>query len=330
MNTIAADKTILITGGTGSVGATAVRRFLESGAREVRIFSRDRQKQDALRQSLNCARVTFHAGDILDRASLDRAMAGVDLVLSLAAVKEIPACEAAPIMALKINALGAINVIDSALAGGVGKIVTASSDKAVYPVSAMGLSKAMMEKAAVARARVAEGAAVCCVRYSNILASRGSVVRVWAEQLKAGHPITITDPEMTRFIMTDDDAVDLATFTWEQGSPGDILVKKSPAATLATLANALKKLYNSNAEIRITGARPGEKPADSLLTDEELARAVAIGDCYRIPAASRPEEHRADIPAAVCNSRTAIHLDVAEMISLLLKTSFIRTDLGIC
>ncbi|MEA4862234.1 MAG: SDR family NAD(P)-dependent oxidoreductase [Victivallaceae bacterium] len=320
---IISDKVILITGGTGSVGIAAARRFLKSGAREVRIFSRDPKKQAAFRREFTCDRLTFHAGDILDRESLDNAMGGVDYVLSTAAVKEIPVCEADPFQAININVFGTGCVIDSAIAHNVKSVVAVSTDKAAYPISAMGISKAMMEKVAAAKARktlAVGGTKICCVRYSNVMGSRGSVIPRWIEQIKAGKPITITDPDMTRFMMTLNDAVDLAVFAWEHGENGDLIVKKTPAATLKTLAEALKELYSSDVAIRVTGARPGEKLYETLLTREEMVRAVEVDDYYRVPCDGGTGTQYNGNSDVDYHSHNAPHLQIADMKELLVKS----------
>ena len=269
-------KTLLITGGTGSFGNAVLKRFLNSNVKEIRIFSRDEKKQDDMRHALQCSKIKYYIGDIRDRQSVDNAMEGVDYVFSAAALKQVPSCEFFPLQAVQTNVLGTNNVIESAIAHGVKRVVVLSTDKAAYPINAMGISKAMMEKVAIARGRSLGDDAktiICCTRYGNVMASRGSVIPLWVEQIKSGAPITVTDPEMTRFMMTLDDAVDLVIYAWEHGRNGDLFVQKAPAATLVTLADALKELYQADTEVKIIGTRHGEKLYETLVTREEMARA---------------------------------------------------------
>ena len=292
------DKVLLITGGTGSFGNAVLRRFLDSGLREIRIFSRDEKKQDDMRHGLqaqhpeSAGKVKFYIGNVRDKTSVDVAMRGVDYVFSAAALKQVPSCEFFPMEATRTNVLGTENVLLSAIEHGVRNVVVLSTDKAAYPINAMGISKALMEKVAIAKGReLGDGAAttICCTRYGNVMASRGSVIPLWVEQMMEGQPITITDPNMTRFMMTLDDAVDLVIYAFEHGHNGDLFVQKAPAATLDTLARALKEIYAEidpkygETEVRIIGTRHGEKLYETLVTREEMARAIDMGGYYRIP-----------------------------------------------
>lgn len=284
------DKVLLITGGTGSFGNAVLRRFLDSDIKEIRIFSRDEKKQDDMRHHLQNPKVKFYIGDVRDKRSVDGVMDGVDYVFHAAALKQVPSCEFFPIQAVRTNVLGTENVLDSAIMYGVKNVVVLSTDKAAYPINAMGISKAMMEKVAIAKGRqLGENGktTICCTRYGNVMASRGSVIPLWVEQIKNGAPITITDPNMTRFMMTLDDAVDLVIYAFLHGKNGDLFVQKAPAATLNVLANALKKIYSSNAEIRVIGTRHGEKLYETLVTREEMSKAEDMGDYYRIPCDTR-------------------------------------------
>ena len=334
------DKTLLITGGTGSFGNAVLRRFLNSNVKEIRIFSRDEKKQDDMRHELQNPKVKFYIGNVRDRQSVDSAVAGVDYIFHAAALKQVPSCEFFPLQAVQTNVIGTNNVLESAAAHGVKNIVVLSTDKAAYPINAMGISKAMMEKVAIAKGRelgLNAATTVCCTRYGNVMASRGSVIPLWVEQIKAGNPITITDPEMTRFMMTLDDAVDLVIYAWQHGENGDLFVQKDPAATLATLATALKELYNSDAEVRCIGTRHGEKLYETLVTREEMAKAVDMDRYFRIPCDTRDLNY--DKYFSIGNEKTATiedyhshntrRLDVEGMKELLLKLKFIRQDLGL-
>lgn len=280
------DKILLITGGTGSFGNAILRRFLDSDIKEIRIFSRDEKKQDDMRHHLQNPKVKFYIGDVRDKRSVDGAMTGVDYIFHAAALKQVPSCEFFPTQAVRTNVLGTENVLDSAIEHGVKNVVVLSTDKAAYPINAMGISKAMMEKVAIAKGRQLgkDGATtICCTRYGNVMASRGSVIPLWVEQMKGNNPITITDPNMTRFMMTLDDAVDLVLYAFQHGHNGDLFVQKAPAATLDVLADALKELYHSTADIRVIGTRHGEKLYETLVTREEMSKAIDMGDYYRIP-----------------------------------------------
>lgn len=280
------NKSLVITGGTGTFGNAVLRRFLETEIGEIRIFSRDEKKQDLMRNALRNPKVKFYLGDVRDYDSILPALRGVDLVFHAAALKQVPSCEFFPLEAIWTNAIGAENVMKAALACNVKNTIMLSTDKAVYPINAMGMSKALMEKLMIAKARAHRdsGLVYCGTRYGNVMGSRGSVIPLFISQILAGEPLTITDPNMTRFMMSIDDAVDLVVYAFEHGNPGDIFVRKAPAATIQTLAGALKKLFKGESEIRIIGTRHGEKLYETLLTREEMARAEDKGDYYRIPA----------------------------------------------
>ncbi len=334
------DNTILITGGTGSFGNAVLKRFLDSDIKEIRIFSRDEKKQDDMRHALQNSKVKFYIGDVRDKRSVDGVMAGVDYVFHAAALKQVPSCEFFPIQAVKTNVMGTENVLDSAINHGVKNVVVLSTDKAAYPINAMGISKAMMEKVAIAKARaLGENAAttICCTRYGNVMASRGSVIPLWVDQIKAGKEITITDPNMTRYMMTLDDAVDLVLYAFQHGKNGDLFVQKAPAATLTVLAESLKSLYKTETPIRVIGTRHGEKLYETLVTREEMAKAEDMGEYYRIPADKRDlnydnyflqgNEEVATIEDY--HSHNTARLDIEGMKRLLLKLDFIREDLGL-
>ncbi|MEG1644398.1 MAG: polysaccharide biosynthesis protein [Acinetobacter sp.] len=334
------DKVLLITGGTGSFGNAVLRRFLDSDIKEIRIFSRDEKKQDDMRHALQNPKVKFYIGNVRDRESVDGAMAGVDYIFSAAALKQVPSCEFFPMQAVRTNVEGTNNVLESAVAHGVKNIVVLSTDKAAYPINAMGISKAMMEKVAIAKGRALgeqSATTICCTRYGNVMASRGSVIPLWVEQIKAGKPITITDPNMTRFMMTLDDAVDLVIYAFEHGHNGDLFVQKAPAATLDVLAEALKQLYHANTEVKTIGTRHGEKLYETLVTREEMAKSEDMGNYFRIPCDTRDlnydkfftegNEDMAKIEDY--HSHNTKRLDVDGMKELLLKLRFIREDLAL-
>lgn len=332
------NKTLLITGGTGSFGNAVLKRFLNSDIKEIRIFSRDEKKQDDMRHQLQNPKVKFYIGDVRDKRSVDTAMMGVDYVFHAAALKQVPSCEFFPIQAVRTNVLGTENVLDSAIQYGVKNVVVLSTDKACYPINAMGISKAMMEKVAIAKGRaLGQGAAttICCTRYGNVMASRGSVIPLWIEQMKAGNDITITDPNMTRFMMTLDDAVDLVLYAFEHGENGDLFVQKAPAATLDVLANALIGLYQAKSKIRVIGTRHGEKLYESLVTREEMVKSVDMGKYYRIPCDTRDlnyDKYFVEGQPEVSviedyHSHNTQRLTVEEMQTLLLKLDLIREDL---
>lgn len=334
------DKILLITGGTGSFGNAVLRRFLDSDFKEIRIFSRDENKQDDMRHFIQSPKIKFYIGDVRDRGSVDSAMRGVDYVFSAAALKQVPSCEFFPMQAVQTNVIGTDNVLESAIACGVKNVVVLSTDKAAYPINAMGISKAMMEKIAIAKGRALGEDAVttiCCTRYGNVMASRGSVIPLWVEQIKEDQPITITDPNMSRYMMTLEDAVDLVLYAWEHGENGDLFVQKAPATTLSVLAEALKQLYDSDVEVKVIGTRHGEKLYETLVTREEMAKAIDMGKYYRIPCDFRDlnydkffkEGYETITEAEDYHSHNTRRLSIEEMKELLLKLDFIREDLGI-
>jgi UDP-N-acetylglucosamine 4,6-dehydratase/5-epimerase len=327
------NKILLITGGTGSFGNAVLDRFINSDIKEIRIFSRDEKKQDDLRKKLNNSRVKFYLGDVRDKLSVDSVMKGVDYVFHAAALKQVPSCEFFPMQAVKTNIIGAENVLDSALQNNVQNVIVLSTDKAVYPINAMGLSKALMEKVMVARSRQSNGTQMCGTRYGNVMASRGSVIPLFVKQIQDNKPITITDANMTRFMMTLDDAVDLVLFAFKHGEPGDIFVQKSPAATIETLAIALKELYHSDVPIQIIGTRHGEKLFETLVSKEEMINVKDLGNYYKICADSRDLNYEQYITEGkdVSNiedyhSHNTKRLNVNEMKELLLRLDFIKND----
>ena len=288
------NKTLLITGGTGSFGNAVLNRFLATDIGEIRIFSRDEKKQDDMRHEFQAKmpevaeKISFYIGDVRDLQSVKNAMHGVDYIFHAAALKQVPSCEFFPIEAVKTNVLGTENVLTAAIEAGVKNVVCLSTDKAAYPVNAMGTSKAMMEKVIVAKARTTNTTKICCTRYGNVMCSRGSVIPLWIEQIRRGEPITVTDPAMTRFIMSLDEAVDLVLFAFEHGEPGDILVQKAPACTIQTQAEAVCELFGGKKEdIKVIGIRHGEKMYETLLTNEECAHAIDMGNFYRVPSDKR-------------------------------------------
>jgi len=334
------DKTLLITGGTGSFGNAVLRRFLDTEIKEIRIFSRDEKKQDDMRHRLQSPKVKFYIGDVRDKRSVDGAMMGVDYVFHAAALKQVPSCEFFPIQAVRTNVFGAENVLDSAVQHGVKNVVVLSTDKACYPINAMGISKAMMEKVAIAKGRsLGENGdtTITCTRYGNVMASRGSVIPLWIEQIKNNKDITITDPNMTRFMMALDDAVDLVLYAFKNGGNGDLFVQKAPAVTLDVLAKSLIELYKANSKIRIIGTRHGEKLYESLVTREEMAKAIDVENYYRIPCDARDlnydkyfiEGQEKISSFEDYHSHNTRRLDKEEMIQLLLKLPMIRADLGL-
>ena len=346
------DKVLLITGGTGSFGNAVLRRFLDSDIKEIRIFSRDEKKQDDMRHHLQSQypgesnKVKFYIGDVRNRESVNIAMRGVDYVFAAAALKQVPSCEFFPMEATLTNVVGTNNVLLSAIEHEVKNVVVLSTDKAAYPINAMGISKALMEKVAIAKGRELGANAkttICCTRYGNVMASRGSVIPLWVEQIEQGKPITITDPNMTRFMMTLDDAVDLVIYAFTHGENGDLFVQKAPAATLDVLAEALKQTYAKinpkfgETEVRVIGTRHGEKLYETLVTREEMAKAIDMGDYYRIPCDNRDlnyDKFFTDGSEEVSkkedyHSHNTRRLDVEGMKELLLKLRFIREDLGL-
>lgn len=332
------DKTILITGGTGTFGNAVLNRFLETGVREIRIFSRDEKKQDEMRNALKNPKVSFYLGNVRDFDSIVAAMINVDLVFHAAALKQVPSCEFFPLEAVRTNSLGAENTMNAALACGVKNMIVLSTDKAVYPINAMGMSKAIMEKMMVAKARAYgdRGTIFCGTRYGNVMGSRGSVIPFFIHQILTGVPITVTDPNMTRFMMSIDDAVDLVVYAFHNGKPGDIFVQKAPAATIETLANALKRLFSAKNDIRIIGTRHGEKLYETLLTREEMANAVDMGDYYRIPSDIRDLNYSCYFTEGETrisreddyNSHNTRRLNENSLIELLLKLDFVREALN--
>lgn len=334
------NKTLLITGGTGSFGNAVLNRFLDTTIKEIRIFSRDEKKQDDMRHRLNNSKVKFYLGNVRDKRSVDYAMQGVDYVFHAAALKQVPSCEFFPIEAVNTNILGAQNVLDSALQFRVKRVVVLSTDKAVYPINAMGISKAMMEKVMIAKAR-AQGnnteTVFCGTRYGNVMASRGSVIPLFIEQLKAGKDLTVTDPNMTRFMMTLDDAVDLVIYAFQHGNNGDMFIQKSPASTIEDLAKALIELYKSESKVRVIGTRHGEKLYETLVNREEMAKAIDMGAYYCVPADNRGlnyESYFSEGEEKVSviedyHSHNTQRLNVAETKTLLLKLDMIRKDLGL-
>ena len=283
------DKVLLITGGTGSFGNAVLKRFLDTDIKEIRIFSRDEKKQDDMRKALKNDKLKFYIGDVRNYESIRDAVKGVDYIFHAAALKQVPSCEFFPMEAVRTNVLGTDNVLNAAIDEGVKKVICLSTDKAAYPINAMGTSKAMMEKVIIAKSRNVDPAktTICCTRYGNVMASRGSVIPLFVDQIKSGGPITITDPEMTRFLMNLNEAVDLVLFAFENAKQGDLFVQKAPASTVIDLANALKELFKSKAEIKIIGTRHGEKAHETLLTREEKAKSTDLGDYFRVPADTR-------------------------------------------
>jgi len=331
------DKTLLITGGTGTFGNAVLQRFLNTEIKEIRVFSRDEKKQEQMRNTLRNPKVKFYLGNVRDYDSILQAMHGVDLVFHAAALKQVPSCEFFPLEAIRTNAIGADNVMSAALTRHVGHMIILSTDKAVYPINAMGMSKALMEKLMVAKARANGDSSTifCGTRYGNVMGSRGSVIPLFISQILAGEPLTITDPQMTRFMMSIDDAIDLVVYAFEHGYPGDVFVQKAPAATIETLAVALKRLFNAHNEIRIIGTRHGEKLYETLLTREEKARAEDMGEYYRIPADIRDlnyacyfTEGEATVSAYEdYHSHNTHRLDVDRLIELLSRQDFVKQAL---
>jgi UDP-N-acetylglucosamine 4,6-dehydratase len=327
------EKVLLITGGTGSFGNAVLRRFLNSGIREIRVLSRDEKKQDDMRKRFNSPKLKFYIGDVRDYQSVLNAVRGADFIFHAAALKQVPSCEFHPLEAVKTNVLGTENVLEAAINCGVERVICLSTDKAVYPINAMGISKAMMEKVAVAKSRSANGTVICATRYGNVMASRGSVIPLFVDQIRAGKPITVTDPNMTRFMMTLDDAVDLVLYAFEHGNSGDVFVQKAPAATIKTLAYALTNLLNvPDHEVREIGTRHGEKLYEVLLSREEMTEADDLGDYFRIPPDLRDlnygkfvdEGERKISDAVEYHSHNTTRLDRDGMEALLMRLDFIQ------
>ena len=332
------DKILLITGGTGSFGNAVLKRFLKTDIREIRIFSRDEKKQDDMRQYYNDSKIKYYIGDVRNYESINSAMKGVDYVFQAAALKQVPSCEFFPIEAVRTNVLGCENVLNAAIENKVGRVIVLSTDKAVYPINAMGMSKALSEKVMIAKSRNLNGTGMvfCGTRYGNVMASRGSVIPLFIDQIKKGHPLTLTDPNMTRYMMTLDDAVDLVLFAFKNGNPGDIFVQKSPAATIEVLAQAMIQLYKSDSPLKIIGTRHGEKLYETLVNREEMVKAEDLDDYYRIPADTRDLnynryflEGEAQISQIEeYTSHNTVRLNIEETKELLLKLDIIREDIS--
>ncbi|HYW56832.1 MAG TPA: nucleoside-diphosphate sugar epimerase/dehydratase [Polaromonas sp.] len=332
------NKVLMITGGTGSFGHTVLKRFLSTGVREIRIFSRDEKKQEEMRIALNDSKLKFYIGDVRDHDSVSQAMKGVDYVFHAAALKQVPSCEFYPMEAVRTNVLGTENVMNAATSSGVKRVVVLSTDKAVYPINAMGISKALAEKLMVAKARTQRDheTVLCATRYGNVMASRGSVIPLFVSQLKDGKALTLTDPNMTRFLMSLEDSVDLVLYAFEHGKQGDLFVQKAPACTVGDLAKALKKIFTKDNPIRVIGTRHGEKLYESLISREEMAKATDMGGYYRIPADNRDlnyaqyfseGEERVSHLDDYTSHNTA-RLDVEQITQLLLKLDYIKEELN--
>jgi len=330
------DKVLMITGGTGSFGNAVLKRFLSTDVREIRVFSRDEKKQEEMRIALNDKKLKFYIGDVRNYDSIHQALKGVDYVFHAAALKQVPSCEFYPMEAVRTNVLGAENVMAAAIANNVKRVIVLSTDKAVYPINAMGISKAMMEKLMVAKARMqGEGETVlCATRYGNVMASRGSVIPLFVSQIKAGKPLTVTDPNMTRFLMSLEDSVDLVLHAFEHARQGDIFIQKAPASTVADLATALTKIFSSKSEVRIIGTRHGEKLYETLVSREEMARAEDQGGYYRVPADDRDLNYAkyfsdGEEKISHCEdytSHSTQRLDVEQVVALVKKLDFIQEE----
>ncbi len=328
---------LLITGGTGSFGNAVLRRFVDSELREIRIFSRDEKKQDDMRQEFRNPKIKFYIGDVRDFNSINTAMRGVDLVFNAAALKQVPSCEFYPLEATQTNVLGTENTLNAAIANGVKHVIVLSTDKAVYPINAMGMSKALMEKVAVAKARSVNNGdtTICITRYGNVMGSRGSVIPLFVSQIKSGRPITVTDPHMTRFMMSLESAVDLVLFAFKNGKGGDTFVQKAPAARIGQLARVLSRLFHSRAEVKVIGTRHGEKKHEALLTREEMLRAQDLGEYYRIPSDTRDLNYslffeKGDSKVAQLEDYTSANthqLTDEELTQVLLGLEFIQQEL---
>ena len=344
MSTIFANKTLLITGGTGSFGNAVLNRFLDTDIGEIRIFSRDEKKQDDMRHEYQAKypeasnKIKFYIGDVRDIQSVKNAMHGVDYIFHAAALKQVPSCEFFPIEAVKTNVLGTENVLTAAIEAGAKKVICLSTDKAAYPVNAMGTSKAMMEKVIVAKSRTVspEKTSICCTRYGNVMCSRGSVIPLWIEQIKNGHPITVTEPTMTRFIMSLEEAVELVVFAFQNAESGDIMVQKAPACTIEVQAQAVRELFHSDDEIKVIGIRHGEKMYETLLTNEECANAIDMGNFYRVPCDKRDLNYDkyfkdGDVernPLTEFNSNNTELLNVEQVKEKMLELQYIRDELA--
>ncbi|MDY4888386.1 MAG: polysaccharide biosynthesis protein [Sphaerochaetaceae bacterium] len=331
------DKVLLITGGTGSFGHAVLNRFLDTDIREIRIFSRDEKKQDDMRHEYNNPKIKYYIGDVRDYRSIRDALNEVDYVFSAAALKQVPSCEFFPIEAVRTNVLGTENVLSACIDAGVKKVVCLSTDKAAYPINAMGISKAMMEKVFVAKSRTVDPSKtlICGTRYGNVMCSRGSVIPLWIQQIKEGNTITVTEPAMTRFIMSLEDAVDLVLYAFEHAQAGDILVQKAPACTIGDQAQAVKELFHADNEIRQIGIRHGEKMYETLLTDEECAKAEDMGNFYRVPADNRDLNYdkyfvtgsTKKCALASFNSKSTKQLTIPEIKETMMKLSYIQEQL---
>lgn len=329
------NKTLLITGGTGSFGNAVLKRFLNTDIKEIRIFSRDEKKQDDMRHELKSSKVKFYIGDVRDRHSLDYAMEGVDYIFHAAALKQVPSCEFYPIEAVKTNAFGTENVLDEAIRHGVEKVICLSTDKAAYPINAMGISKAMMEKVAIAKSRVNNKTDIICTRYGNVMASRGSVIPLFIDQIKQGAKLTLTNPNMTRFMMSLEDAVELVLYAFEHGKSGDLFVQKAPAATIETLAKALLNIFESGSDLGVIGTRHGEKLYETLLTVEEMHKAQDLGDYFKVSPDDRDlnygkyfeEGEPQFLNGEEYNSHNTQRLDEAGMKAMLLKLDYVQHQL---
>ena len=333
-----AGKTLLITGGTGSFGNAVLKRFLDTDIKEIRIFSRDEKKQDDMRHLYHNDKIKYHIGDVRDLASIKNAMYGVDYVFQAAALKQVPSCEFFPMEAVKTNVFGTDNVLTACIEAGVKKVICLSTDKAAYPINAMGTSKAMMEKVFVAKSRTVapDRTMICGTRYGNVMCSRGSVIPLFIEQIKAGKPLTVTEPKMTRFIMSLEEAVDLVLFAFENAQSGDILVQKAPACTIEVLAQAVKELFHADNPVKVIGIRHGEKMCETLLTKEECARATDLGNFYRVPCDKRDLNYdkyfvqgdTEQVKLTEFNSDNTTRLDVEQVKEKLLSLEYIRSEIA--
>ena len=328
-------KTLMITGGTGSFGNAVLKRFLDTDIKEIRVFSRDEKKQDDMRKFYNNSKIKFYIGDVRAIRSVQDAIFGVDYIFSAAALKQVPSCEFFPMEAVRTNVIGTDNVLTAAIQAGVKKVICLSTDKAAYPINAMGISKAMMERVFVAKSRTTESTVICGTRYGNVMCSRGSVIPLFIDQIKEGKPITVTDPEMTRFLMSLDEAVDLVMFAFEHAQPGDIMVQKAPACTIGTLAQAVRELFHDKNEIHYIGTRHGEKKSETLLTKEECMHAYDLGNFYRVPADNRDLNYeqyfeKGQVEKAKLTEFTSDNttmLDVEQVKEKLLSLEYVRNEL---
>ena len=329
------DKVLMITGGTGSFGNAVLKRFLDTDIKEIRIFSRDEKKQDDMRKFYNNSKIKFYIGDVRDIRSVRDAIHGVDFIFSAAALKQVPSCEFFPMEAVRTNVIGTDNVLTAAIQEGVQKVICLSTDKAAYPINAMGISKAMMERVFVAKSRNTDTTTICGTRYGNVMCSRGSVIPLFIEQIKSGKQITVTDPEMTRFLMSLDEAVDLVMFAFENAKPGDIMVHKAPACTIGVLAQAIQTLFHDKKDIHYIGIRHGEKKFETLLTKEECLHAQDLGNFYRVPADNRDlnyeqyyeQGHIEQVKLEEFTSNNTKILNVEQVMDKLLSLEYVRKEL---